>query len=73
VCPANWQPGDDTIKPDQDKKLEFFSKATYKKIESSKKSDAPAKEDKNDSSADEIEDPEWGKKYPEPFPTDKDN
>jgi alkyl hydroperoxide reductase subunit AhpC len=26
VCPANWQPGDDTIKADQDDKVEFFSK-----------------------------------------------
>ena len=27
VCPANWKPGDKTIKPDQVKKNEFFSKA----------------------------------------------
>ena len=26
VCPANWQPGDDTIEADQDKKQAFFSK-----------------------------------------------
>lgn len=26
VCPANWQPGDDTIKADQNDKVEFFSK-----------------------------------------------
>ena len=25
VCPANWKPGDMTIKPDQTKKKEFFS------------------------------------------------
>ncbi len=30
VCPANWQPGSDTIIPDQDKKNEYFEKA-YKK------------------------------------------
>jgi len=24
VCPANWKPGQRTIKPDQDDKLEFF-------------------------------------------------
>ena len=29
VCPANWQPGSKTIKPDQEKKKEFFSD-TYK-------------------------------------------
>jgi len=27
VCPANWKPGDSTIKPNQDQKNEFFSKA----------------------------------------------
>jgi peroxiredoxin (alkyl hydroperoxide reductase subunit C) len=27
VCPANWKPGDKTIKPDQVKKNEFFSAA----------------------------------------------
>jgi peroxiredoxin (alkyl hydroperoxide reductase subunit C) len=27
VCPANWKPGDKTIKPDQIKKNEFFSQA----------------------------------------------
>lgn len=26
VCPSNWQPGDDTIKADQNDKQEFFSK-----------------------------------------------
>ena len=30
VCPANWQPGDKTIIPDQQKKLQFFHDA-YKK------------------------------------------
>jgi len=25
VCPANWKPGDKTIKPDQIKKNEYFS------------------------------------------------
>lgn len=25
VCPANWKPGQDTIKPDQDKKHEYFN------------------------------------------------
>lgn len=30
VCPANWQPGDDTIKADQDDKVEFFSKMKKK-------------------------------------------
>lgn len=29
VCPANWKPGKDTIKPDQDKKREYFEH-TYK-------------------------------------------
>jgi alkyl hydroperoxide reductase subunit AhpC len=29
VCPANWKPGSDTIKPDQDLKKEYFGK-TYK-------------------------------------------
>ena len=24
VCPANWKPGDKTIKPDQDEKMEYF-------------------------------------------------
>lgn len=24
VCPANWKPGKETIKPDQDKKMEYF-------------------------------------------------
>ena len=27
VCPANWQPGDKTIKPDQTDKKIFFSEA----------------------------------------------
>jgi len=27
VCPANWQPGDATIKPDQVKKMDFFKSA----------------------------------------------
>lgn len=27
VCPLNWQPGDQTIKPDQDEKLSFFKQA----------------------------------------------
>ena len=27
VCPANWKPGDATIKPDQSEKMEYFSKA----------------------------------------------
>jgi len=27
VCPANWKPGEATIKPDQDLKNEFFEKA----------------------------------------------
>ena len=26
VCPANWKPGDNTIIPDQEKKMEYFSK-----------------------------------------------
>ena len=26
VCPSNWKPGSRTIKPDQDDKMEFFSK-----------------------------------------------
>ena len=26
VCPANWKPGDNTIKPDQEKKGEYFQK-----------------------------------------------
>lgn len=25
VCPANWKPGDKTIKPDQDEKLDYFN------------------------------------------------
>lgn len=29
VCPANWKPGQSTIKPDQEEKLEYFQK-TYK-------------------------------------------
>lgn len=29
VCPANWKPGQETIKPDQDKKQEYFQQ-TYK-------------------------------------------
>jgi len=33
VCPANWKPGDKTIKPDQIKKMEYFSSIN---------SDAPA-------------------------------
>jgi alkyl hydroperoxide reductase subunit AhpC len=32
VCPANWHPGDKTIIPDQQKKLEYFSDA-YKKVD----------------------------------------
>jgi N-acetylmuramoyl-L-alanine amidase CwlA len=31
VCPANWRPGKDTIKPDPVKSLEFFSKTEEKK------------------------------------------
>jgi len=31
VCPLNWSPGDDTIKPDPIKKLEFFGKNYPKK------------------------------------------
>lgn len=27
VCPANWKPGDATIKPDQSQKMEYFGKA----------------------------------------------
>ncbi|XP_072025691.1 peroxiredoxin-1-like [Amphiura filiformis] len=27
VCPAGWKPGDKTIKPDKDKKLEYFEKS----------------------------------------------
>lgn len=27
VCPANWQPGDSTIKPDPEEKLSYFEKA----------------------------------------------
>ena len=27
VCPANWKPGDATIKPSQSEKMEYFSKA----------------------------------------------
>ncbi|MFO0515454.1 MAG: peroxiredoxin [bacterium] len=30
VCPANWKPGQQTIKPDQDKKQEYFQN-TYEK------------------------------------------
>ena len=30
VCPANWKPGDKTIKPDQDQKKEYFE-STYNK------------------------------------------
>ncbi len=30
VCPANWKPGDKTIKPDQEKKREYFE-TTYNK------------------------------------------
>lgn len=30
VCPANWKPGGNTIKPDQEKKNEYFEEA-YKK------------------------------------------
>lgn len=26
VCPAGWKPGQNTIKPDPEKKLEYFSK-----------------------------------------------
>jgi alkyl hydroperoxide reductase subunit AhpC len=29
VCPANWKPGDNTINPDPEKKIEYFEK-TYK-------------------------------------------
>lgn len=32
VCPANWKPGDDAIKPDQDKSKEYFEN-TYKEKE----------------------------------------
>eukprot|EP00340_Litonotus_pictus_P000444 CAMPEP_0170515570 /NCGR_PEP_ID=MMETSP0209-20121228/1995_1 /TAXON_ID=665100 ORGANISM="Litonotus pictus, Strain P1" /NCGR_SAMPLE_ID=MMETSP0209 /ASSEMBLY_ACC=CAM_ASM_000301 /LENGTH=190 /DNA_ID=CAMNT_0010800121 /DNA_START=165 /DNA_END=737 /DNA_ORIENTATION=+ len=27
VCPANWKPGEETIKPDQEKKKEYFEHA----------------------------------------------
>ena len=30
VCPANWKPGQKTIKPDQDQKREYFE-STYNK------------------------------------------
>ena len=30
VCPANWKPGDKTIKPDQDQKKEYFEGAYNK-------------------------------------------
>jgi len=29
VCPANWKPGDNTIKPDQEHKNEYFEKAYH--------------------------------------------
>jgi FKBP-type peptidyl-prolyl cis-trans isomerase len=31
VCPANWQPGDKTIVPDQAKKVQFF-KQEYSEV-----------------------------------------
>jgi len=31
VCPANWTPGSDTLKPDPDGKLEYFEKHCNKK------------------------------------------
>jgi len=31
VCPANWKPGDDTIKPTQDEKKEYFEKTYHDK------------------------------------------
>ncbi len=31
VCPANWKPGDNTIKPDQEQKKEYFEK-TYQDL-----------------------------------------
>lgn len=31
VCPANWKPGQDTIKPDPKKALDFFSKSKSSK------------------------------------------
>jgi len=37
VCPANWQPGDSTIKPTQGQKNEFFSTAYGKKAEKAEK------------------------------------
>ena len=44
VCPANWKPGDKTIKPDQIKKNEFFSKAYENDQSSSSSSSFPEKE-----------------------------
>ena len=47
VCPANWQPGDKTIKPDQIKKNEFFSQAysaDKSAVKDEPKSEYPQKE-----------------------------
>ena len=41
VCPANWQPGDNTIKPNQGQKNEFFSTA-YGKGKNGEKEDKKA-------------------------------
>merc|ERR1712227_99719 len=37
VCPANWKPGKDTIKPDVQKSKEFFSKTDGKRAKSKTK------------------------------------
>lgn len=66
VCPANWKPGDSTIKPDQTAKMEFFKHA-YPGSESSKKLNT------NQPNKPFIEDPEaeaW-KGYPQQEPEDK--
>jgi len=31
VCPAGWRPGDDTMKPDVEKSLDYFEKKNTKK------------------------------------------
>ena len=59
--------------------MEFFKDAKYKQVDTSKKSDAPnaeikdEKEGEEEKHVDTIEDPEWEKKYPEPLPEGRDD
>lgn len=49
VCPANWQPGDATIKPDQVKKMDFFKDAYTSSASDAKKEPFPEEEPKDTS------------------------